>query len=137
MSNRVEQDTNVEPELTEEQEESVRELIGSAAETPEAKPPTARPSYRRPAFVVALAVILVATSVYGVRAYTFAAAHESTDDAFVDGDVVRVDPKISSHGLAVHVSDNQQGKIGLGKIAIVVRFFLAPHGYGALLSAVP
>src|SRR4051794_15390034 len=49
-----------------------------------------RPLYRRPAFMLVAAVVLVAALVFGLRYWTYARAHESTDDAFIDGSVVQV-----------------------------------------------
>ena len=51
----------------------------------------------------ALAVLLFFGLDYLVTAFT----HESTDDAFIDGDVVSIAPRISGQVSTVHVLDNQ------------------------------
>ena len=53
---------------------------------------------------VALAVLLF----FGLAYLNDYLTHESTDDAFVEGHVVSVAPRISGQVLAVHVLDNQQ-----------------------------
>ena len=57
--------------------------------------------------VAALAVIALA-----VPAIRFAFAHESTDDAFIDGHIIGIAPKVAGEVLAVHVEDNQLVKEG-------------------------
>src|ERR1017187_7973640 len=51
----------------------------------------------------ALAVLLFFGLDYLVTAFT----HESTDDAFIEGHVVSIAPRISGQVAAVHVLDNQ------------------------------
>ena len=50
----------------------------------------------------------VAAAVLGVRYYLHARLHESTDDAFVEGHVIPVSPRVAGHVLRVHIRDNQQ-----------------------------
>jgi membrane fusion protein (multidrug efflux system) len=71
-----------------------------------------RPLYRRPAFMLVAALILIAALVFGLRYWTYARAHESTDDAFIDGRVVQVSPKITGYVAKVYVKENQQVKEG-------------------------
>ena len=40
------------------------------------------------------------------------AAHESTDDAFIDGHIIQISPKVSAYVKKVYVDDNQQLKAG-------------------------
>jgi membrane fusion protein (multidrug efflux system) len=42
----------------------------------------------------------------------YAFSHESTDDAFIDGHIIDIAPKIAGQVLAVHVEDNQLVKAG-------------------------
>src|ERR1043166_5058390 len=44
-----------------------------------------RPLYQRPVFLISASVILLLAIIFGVRYWAYARAHESTDDAFVDG----------------------------------------------------
>jgi membrane fusion protein (multidrug efflux system) len=71
-----------------------------------------RPLYRRPAFMLVAALILIAALVFGLRYWTYARAHESTDDAFIDGRVIQVSPKITGYVAKVYVKENQQVKEG-------------------------
>jgi membrane fusion protein, multidrug efflux system len=71
-----------------------------------------RPFYRRPLVIVIGAILLLVSLIYGLRYYAYSRSHESTDDAFVDGDIVQISPKAQGHVLRVHVSDNQQVKKG-------------------------
>jgi len=69
--------------------------------------PVRRPLYKRPAFLVVAALVLVAAVVFGLRYWAYARTHETTDDAFIDGQVVQVSPKVSGYVAKVYVSDNQ------------------------------
>src|SRR5205085_4965674 len=71
-----------------------------------------RPLYRRPAFMIVAALILVAALVYGLRYWAYARTHESTDDAFIDGRVVQVSPKVSGYVVKLYVKENQEVKEG-------------------------
>jgi membrane fusion protein (multidrug efflux system) len=60
-----------------------------------------------------LATVIGAVALWAiVRAYRFAAVHESTDDAFVDGHIVSIAPKVAGTVTAVHIQDNQLVKAG-------------------------
>src|SRR5437763_11371373 len=67
-----------------------------------------RPLYKRPAFLLIAAIILIVGAILGVRYWLYARVHESTDDAFIDGHVVQVSPKVSGYVAKVHVKDNQE-----------------------------
>lgn len=71
-----------------------------------------RPLYRRPAFLIVAAVVLIVGAIIGVRYWLYARSHESTDDAFIDGRVIQLAPKISGYVKKVYVADNQQVKEG-------------------------
>jgi len=49
---------------------------------------------------------------FGGRYWLYARSHETTDDAFVDGHIVQVSPKVSGYVTKVYVSDNQTVKAG-------------------------
>src|SRR5947209_423437 len=66
-----------------------------------------RPLYKRPAFLGIAAILLIVAAIFGVRYWLYARAHESTDDAFIDGRVVQVSPKVSGYVAKVYVTDNQ------------------------------
>ncbi len=54
-----------------------------------------------------VATALLAALCYGVLFYRHAMTHESTDDAYVDGHISRVSPRVPGHITAVRVQDNQ------------------------------
>ncbi len=45
-------------------------------------------------------------------AISYASGHESTDDAFIDGHVVSISPKVSGHVLKVYAADNEMVQSG-------------------------
>jgi membrane fusion protein (multidrug efflux system) len=50
--------------------------------------------------------------VFGLRYWIYARGHESTDDAFVDGHIVQISPKVSGYVAKIYVRDNQEVKEG-------------------------
>jgi len=71
-----------------------------------------RPLYRRPGVLIAVALGLLVIIFFGGRYWLYARSHESTDDAFIDGHIIQVSPKVSGYVLKVYVTDNQQVKAG-------------------------
>jgi membrane fusion protein (multidrug efflux system) len=71
-----------------------------------------RPLYKRPAFLIVAAVVLILGAIYGLRYWAYARSHESTDDAFIDGHIVPISPKVSGYVAKVYVQMNQQVKKG-------------------------
>ena len=67
------------------------------------------PPVRRKRVLILVAVTVLAAAALGVGVpWLIAAAHvESTDDAFIDADVVRAAPQVAGRVLAVDVDDNQ------------------------------
>jgi membrane fusion protein, multidrug efflux system len=87
-----------------------------------------RPWYRRP-IPVALAVLaVVALLAFGIPYYLYSRSHESTDDAFIQADVVPISPKVPSHVMGVYINDNQFVKPG----ELLVR--LDPRDFQAQLA---
>ncbi|GAA4037965.1 HlyD family secretion protein [Hymenobacter glaciei] len=74
--------------------------------------PMEEPKKRNPVVLIVLALVLLAGSYYGFTRYQFAKAHESTDDAQVEGDVYPVLPRVGGPVLEVKVDDNQPVKKG-------------------------
>lgn len=58
-------------------------------------------------FVIVGAVLLIA-GVCGTIYWLYARQFESTDDAFIDGNVVQISPKVSAYVAKVYVKSNQQ-----------------------------
>lgn len=71
-----------------------------------------RPLYRRPAFLIIAALVLLLGVIFLIRYWLYARSHESTDDAFVDGHIIQVSPKVSGYVSKVYITDNQQVKAG-------------------------
>ena len=70
------------------------------------------PAFKRPAFRIALAAVALAALGLGLRYYLHARAYETTDDAFIDGSVVQISPKVGGYATKVAVNDNQHVKKG-------------------------
>lgn len=98
----------------------------SAASTPAAK--TGGLSRRKlpRAAIVAVAAVAV---VLGLRYYLHSLAHESTDDATVEGHVVAISPRVPGHIVRVLVDDNQE--VHAGDVLVE----LDPNDYQARLNA--
>lgn len=89
---------------------------------------TEKPIYRRTWFLILAAVGLVLLLIWGVRYYLHARDHETTDDAFVEGNAVRVSPRAAGQVLKVYVRDNQLVKKG------TLLLELDPRDYQAQLA---
>jgi membrane fusion protein (multidrug efflux system) len=76
--------------------------------------------------LIAAAVILGLGGILGgMRYYAYASSRESTDDAFIEGDIVQVSPQVTGHVSQVYVADNQEVKPGDLLVAIDSRDFEA------------
>ena len=76
--------------------------------------------------VLAACILLVAA---GVPYFMYASSHESTDNAFIEGHVINISPRIDGHVSQVLVEDNQYVKTGAPLVAI------DPSDYQAALDA--
>ncbi len=81
---------------------SPRVDIGSAGSTPK---PTASPS-RNPLRIVIPVVLVVAAAYWGFTRWSYSQAHESTDNAQVDGHIVPVVAKVGGFVTAVNAAEN-------------------------------
>jgi membrane fusion protein (multidrug efflux system) len=63
-------------------------------------------SKRKPILVLTFVVLVGA--VIGFFAWFFARGYETTDDAFIDGHIIQVSPRISAEVVGVHFDDNQE-----------------------------
>ncbi len=89
-----------------------RRRRSAPAATPQPDPPAdRRPLLRRPGFLVFLCV-LAALAVAGGIYYAYARQFEDTDDAFIDGHVVPINPQVPALVAAVHIDDNTPGEAG-------------------------
>ena len=67
---------------------------------------------KRPIVFLVLAIVLLVGGYFGWQRYQFAQAHETTDDAQVEGDVYPVIPRVAGPVVSVRVADNQRVKKG-------------------------
>jgi membrane fusion protein (multidrug efflux system) len=84
----------------------------AAAPKPETPSAPSQPWYRRPLPLLLVVVALLAAAVFATRYYLYARSFESTDDAFIQADVVPMSPKVASYVLRVHVDHNQHVRQG-------------------------
>ncbi len=95
--------SEVDPEL-ENQESEPNIDDDSAVTTVEA--PVVRNGKRRRNLSIGIAVLLVA-AVSGLVYWLYSRQFESTDDAFIDGDIVQISPKVSAYVTKVYVKSNE------------------------------
>ncbi|MDQ7977898.1 HlyD family efflux transporter periplasmic adaptor subunit [Paraburkholderia sp. SARCC-3016] len=85
--------------------------------TPQQQPaPNARPSNnsgkRKRMMTVLVVIILLAAIGYGAYYFLVARFHETTDDAYVNGNVVQITPQVTGTVIAVNADDTQTVKVG-------------------------
>ena len=84
---------------------------------------------RRRILALAAALLALAGVAVGISFYLYAVSHESTDDAFIDGHIIAISPRVSGHVARVHVTDNQQ--VAAGDLLVE----LDPRDFQARLDA--
>ena len=72
----------------------------------------AAPKGRRPWIVLVVILLLVAIAASVVSFMVYGRGYESTNDAYVEGRIVRISPKVSGQVIALHVDDNDHVKAG-------------------------
>ncbi len=83
-------------------------------------------SGRRKKFLWGIAgIVSLAVLVFAVSEYIYARAHEATDDAFIDGNIVPLSPRVNGHVVKVYVHDNQWVATGDLIVALDPRDFQA------------
>src|SRR3954468_9306424 len=85
--------------------------------TPAAPPPDVQelvvaPKHHHPWLVLASIVLLVIIAAAATSFFVMGGGHESTNDAYVEGRVVRVSPKVSGQVISLRVDDNDAVKAG-------------------------
>jgi membrane fusion protein (multidrug efflux system) len=73
--------------------------------------------------------LLAAGLAIGIPYYLHAISHESTDDAFIDGHIISISPRVAGHVAKVYVSDNQS--VAAGDLLVE----LDPRDFQARLDA--
>jgi len=94
----------------------VEERSDPAPETPK------RPPYKNPRLIPLFAIVLIA-AIFGLRYYLHARQFETTDDAYIEGHVVQISPRVAGHVSEVRVTDNQQVHQGDLLVALDPRDF--------------
>jgi membrane fusion protein (multidrug efflux system) len=90
------------------------EPVRDDATTPAPEP--AKP--KRSLMLPILAVLVVAGLIWGVKTFLYSRAHESTDDAQVDGHIVPVLAKVSGYVDQLNTDDNRH--INAGDLAVLI-----------------
>src|SRR5499433_1282953 len=92
--------------------ESATEEPKKTTVEPEAAERQKTPVFKRPAVRIALAAVALAALGLGLRYYLLAGAYATTDNAFIEGSVVQISPKVGGYATKVAVNDNQHVKQG-------------------------
>lgn len=77
-----------------------------------AQPPESNPAKRKRLLTILALVFLLAGVIWSVRWFVYSRGHETTDDAYVAGNLVRVTPRISGSVVAVLADDTDFVKQG-------------------------
>jgi membrane fusion protein (multidrug efflux system) len=81
--------------------------------------PGATPAVRRKRMLALLAAaVVVGGAAYGAYYYSFARYHETTDDAYVSGNLVQLTPQVTGTVVAVEADDTQIVKAGDPVVAL-------------------
>ena len=92
-------------------------------------PGTRRKGPRRRILALVAAGLAAVGLAVGIPYYLYAISHESTDDAFIDGHIISISPRVSGHVARVYVTDNQQ--VAAGDLLVE----LDPRDFQARLDA--
>ncbi len=82
---------------------------GNESKTPKSRGPSGP---ARQALIVAGVIVVLLILFYGIRFIAYATTHQSTDDAYVEADIVTVTSKISERVQTIYTDTNRQVKKG-------------------------
>lgn len=90
------------------------QATGAKHDAPPTNSVATEPSTRRRKALLALlgAAVVVSAAAYGAYYMTYARYHESTDDAYVSGNLVQLTPQVAGTVVAVNADDTQIVKAG-------------------------
>jgi membrane fusion protein, multidrug efflux system len=71
-----------------------------------------KPIYKKPLFVVGAVAVLLVAAIFGWRYWSYSNAHETTDNAFIEGNIVQVSPKVGGYVKKLYIDENQPVKAG-------------------------
>src|SRR4051812_39348730 len=83
---------------------------GPAVPPPDIQELEAAPKQRHPWVKLASIVLVVIIAATTTSFFVVGGGRESTNDAYVEGRVVRISPKVSGQVIALHVDDNDHVK---------------------------
>jgi membrane fusion protein, multidrug efflux system len=72
----------------------------------------AAPKAHHPGVILIALLLIVVIAALGVSFLTTSGRRQSTNDAYVEGRIIRISPKVSGQVIALHVDDNQAVKAG-------------------------
>lgn len=75
-------------------------------------PPEANPAKRKRLLTILALIFLIAGTIWGIRWFLHSRGHESTDDAYVAGNLVRATPRVAGSVVAVLADDTDFVKQG-------------------------
>src|SRR6202453_3061709 len=84
----------------------------STPQQPAASAQTAHSGKRKRMMTLLAIVILIAAIAYGLYYFLVARFHESTDDAYVNGNVVQITPQVTGTVISVNADDTQTVRVG-------------------------
>jgi membrane fusion protein (multidrug efflux system) len=96
----------IDREATEAEQDTSAPAASAAAANPEA------PRRRKLMLSLLAAAVVVAGGVYGGYYFTYARYHQSTDDAYVNGNLVQLTPQVTGTVVSVNADDTQIVKAG-------------------------
>jgi membrane fusion protein (multidrug efflux system) len=85
---------------------------GPATPTPEVQQLVAAPKRRHPALVLVSIVLVVIIAAAAISFFVTGGGHQSTNDAYVEGRIIRISPKVSGQLISLRVDDNDAMKAG-------------------------
>ena len=94
-------------DVEDENEDWPGEDISEAKEETEASEKKGKNGKKRRKKIFIGAAALLVVAIAGLAYWLYARQYESTDDAFIDGDITQVSPKVSAYVKKVDVSSNQ------------------------------
>jgi membrane fusion protein (multidrug efflux system) len=95
------------------QPSAVKDVLETPASAATAAPPVRRWRPRKQWLLYGVLLLLIGLGApYGWRLWEYYHTHESTDDAYVVGDIVPISARVTGTVLAVHIEDHQRVEAG-------------------------